>query len=286
MEDPIALKRRMASIIIKFLERVKVRNQIADLLQSEQQNQCSINEYNLMGVPIMNLDSEYIYWRSGYAYDIRELYHVLRAGYHVAKCPYTNLPFTRYQKYYIVRRFYRIQADPEFEPLIMDHVSYYDYEQCKERINQLMDPYNRFDISIIDDQHLFNLLTELIKYDVKDSLKSSTYLAQAHYHYINRNMQKFRMCSYLFLLHMIVGYEIADRSTICLRIKARLEYINYMYPIEDPLTIPRITVADILGLGPPPSRRRSRSPDHDEGPDRQRRRTQSPSSTTSTTSPW
>jgi hypothetical protein len=147
----------------------------------------------------------------------------------------------------MIRNFYKKKQHSAFENLIMNHVSSRDYTACSARVNALMDDYNRFDIERIKDTHLFNVLTELIKYDVKNHKSSVQYISQAHHHYINGNMRNYRACVYMFFICIIEGAD--DRSLVALRIRTRIEYSQYMFPTSDPIVpvvVRRIEIIDLL----------------------------------------
>jgi hypothetical protein len=297
MEDSFAIKKRHVSTIIKYLKRICARNKAHDHIQQLLAMRVPNNDCTLMGAPLSDTVAfpEIYHYKISikgvcYTHDIRELFQILK-NYETAKCPYTNTRFTRYQKYLMIRYFYNKKQHPEFENLIMNHITYRDYTACSAKVNALMDDYNRFDIEKVKDTHLFNLLTELIKFDAKDCARSVQYISQAHHHYINGNMRNYRACVYMFLIHMIESAD--DRSLVALRIQTRIEYSHYMF-ISDPIEVRRIRLADFLNSmpaptpttpttphTPPPIRIRSRSSnegDNEEEPPRQRRRTDSSSS--------
>lgn len=234
MENPTAIRRQSRTIIKRFLDRVRVRNNAHDLIQKSLHN-TSANDCTIMGVPISELPEIYHYHiLSGgvcYTYDIRELFQHLRTGYETAKCPYTNKAFTRYQKYLIVREYYHRKILSGFEALILDSVSHLDYATCSARVNSLLDDYNRFNIENVSNTCLFNVLTEIIKYDAIRC--SARYISQAHHHYINGNMRNYRTCVYMFLISIIE--EAADCYVAALQIQQRITYCQWMYPSSDPI---------------------------------------------------
>lgn len=279
MENQTVIRKQSANIIYRYITRVQARNQAFDYIQKDiLGHQQVINDCTLIGTIINNLDNIYQYRLpvngsvvSCYVYDIRELIVLLRTSYQHAKCPYTNQYFTGYQKYHMVRTYYnRKRSLKEFEDLIMEHISHRDYSACSERISGLIDIYNRFDIEQVNDRHLLDILTELIKYETKECSHSVNYISQAHHHYINGNLRNFRACSYMFMIKMIENASDAD--TVALRIKKRINFctqfatndpLNYLGIILDlTMTIPSQSPSPIgrrqrdEGDGEPPSRRR------------------------------
>jgi hypothetical protein len=305
MEDITALRKHSATIVCRYLCRVRDRNRATDLIQNYLSFRDSINDTTILGTPLSELPELYKYFRPGssslhvrdeqenyfslgncYTYDIRELIEMLRVKYKGAKCPYTNKPWTQYEKFHIVRAYYNRRSREDFQELIMDKPNYRQLGAVRSRLNFLMDPYDNFNIDMISDTHLFNLLTELMKYDVEDAKRSAHWIAQVHHHYINRNIDNYRICCYMFLIEMIEGAN--DPQITCLRVKARIEYCTELYPTTDPIEVHRVRFHDIESLldffdapdapdapdAAPDGRQRSRS-DSDSDSDRpqQRRRT-------------
>jgi len=239
MENPQAIKKQSATIICRYLRRVISRNCQHDSIQRMLSKRVQTNDSTIMGVPLSDLPVMYHYripvGKVCYTHDIRSLMHMLKTGFATAKCPYTNRRFTRYQKYLIMRHYYSASKLSNFIPFCMEHVIRGDYMSCSSQINYLLTGYDQFDIETIGDTHLFNLLTELIKYNTDDRIKTADYVSLAHHHYINGNMRNFRFCVYLVLMDMIE--ESSDRDLTVLKIKMRIQYIRDMYPESDPIVV-------------------------------------------------
>jgi len=146
----------------------------------------------------------------------------------------------------MVRTYYTRRSKEDFQDLVMDKATYRELNTMRVTLNFLLDPYNNFNIGAVADTHLFNLITELMKYQVEDVERSALWVSQIHHHYINRNIDNYRLCCYMFLTHMIEGAN--DRQVLGLRIKARLEYCIEIYPVTDPLKERQVQFNDIQSL--------------------------------------
>jgi hypothetical protein len=249
MEDIKALKKQSAVIIARYIRCVQARNNAWTCKENllKRQNLDPVNECTLIGVPLSEL--EYIYQypistssKTYHIHDIRELMQILKKNYATAKCPYTNQPFTRYQKYHIVRHYYHNrELSLEFKDLVMERLSHRDYVQCVESVNVLMDPYSNFNIDQVKDVHLLNLLTEIVKFEsVTDD---ASYMAQAHYHYIHGNIRTFRGCAMMFITKLFEHHS--DQSGLALRLALRVKYCQQIFDFTaDPIVIYRLPPMD------------------------------------------
>jgi len=250
MENMSALRKHSATIIYRYLCRVRARNQASDLIQNYLSFRDSINNTTILGTPLSELPELYKYFKRGssslhvrdehkfsfgncYTYDIRELIEMLRTNYKGAKCPYTNKPWTPYEKFHMVRVYYNRRSKEPFQELIMDRVSYCQKNAAQSRLNTLLDPYNSFNIGAIADTHLLNVITEVVKYESKNARIPAHWLAQIHHHYSYGNIDNYRTCCYVFLIEMIENA--ADPEITGLRVKARVEYCVEVYPTTDPI---------------------------------------------------
>lgn len=241
MENVIAHRHQATCIISRFLKNVDARNKANDKIQVILSMYPSINESSILGLVITDLDSMYKFYtfsynsRKVYVYDVRELVHIFRTNYQDAKCPYTRKPFTRYQKYFVLRRYYCSRESPKFEDLILDKLTYRQYSECTAKLNSLLDEYNQYDISSVKNIALLDLITELLKWcSVPLNI---TLLNLSHYHAQNislkrnLNIQNFRGCVYLLLIELIESSD--DKYLMAQQIRERIGYCGQV--ARDPL---------------------------------------------------
>ena len=240
MENVIAHRLQAKCIVSRFLKNVAARNKANDKIQVILSMYPSINESSILGLAIGDLDSIYRFYtfsnsRKVYVYDVRELAHIFRTNYQNAKCPYTRKPFTCYQKYLVLRQYYRCRENPKFSELILDKLTYRQYSECTSRLNSLLDEYNEYDISGVKNVVLLDLLTELLKWcSVPLNI---TLLNLSHYHAqnislrSNSNIQNFRGCVYLLLIELIESSD--DKYLMAQQIRERIGYCGQV--VSDPL---------------------------------------------------
>lgn len=273
MENVIAHRLQAKCIVSRFLKNVLFRNKANDKIQVILSMYPSINESSILGLAIGDLDSMYRFYmfsntRKVYVYDVRELAHIFRTNYQNAKCPYTRKPFTCYQKYLVLRQYYRCRENPKFSDLILGKLTYKQYSECTSRLNSLLDEYNLYDISGIKNVVLLDLLTELLKWC--SIPLNITLLNLAHYHAQNISLKRdigtesFRGCVYLLLIELIESSD--DKYLMAQQIRERISYCGQV--VRDPLVSYSYSL-DILDLvdnhddfgieGPEPPRSRRRT---------------------------
>lgn len=238
MEDPKALKRRMATIIRRNIMRIIERSRVHDIIQAQARTKAhTCNTTTLIGTPINELPILYQYYAYRYMYDIRELVHMLRSNYSDACCPYTKRKFNRFRKHHILRTYYRkVKSSNQFQDLILDTVDTPSYSVVEAELDRLMDEYGHFHSKDILSIHLFSLIGEYAKYERTVLCPELELSQQVFYHYINGNDRNFRLCSYKILTKIIKDAD--DSALTSLQLQARLRECEWTVPTDDVRTLP------------------------------------------------
>lgn len=271
MDNPVLYRRNCACIIKRYIQRVQARNKATEHLQNIiHAHDNPINEHTMiLGTPTGARKARKIHTRwfysSGsngqyYAYDIRELYHHLRQGYGEARCPYTRRPFTKYEKYFIVRQYHRMRAegipDLDLEVPHKDTVQSLQRELCA-----LLSPYNAVTVDDITQQTWYILLHDLA---MEDRYRMGMYILlynQAQYHYLQGNQQAFLCATYRLLIRWIKEHH--DPTECISHIALQLS------PISIPFDFDEVTDAVLDRVIPVP--RQADGPPEGERPARRRR---------------
>ena len=195
------LHQKLGNVIQRFIKRVIERNKSHQVIQFKLSETLVSNESSIMGNHLKDLPIEYIYFKKvnhhTYFYDVRELNHMFNTS---NLCPYTRVPFSKYEKYFILRKYFLCRSTENFEDIYMKKLSYKDSNACLSKINSLLDEYNSFDISTIESNQLLSLIPSILQWQCRIDL---SLINQAIYHYHNLNDVNFRSCMYLILSKII-----------------------------------------------------------------------------------
>ena len=243
MENPAALRKQMATIIHRFIKRVQVRNAFWDSLVPGEH---AVNDCTLLGSTTYTIEPRYHHYiyQNGqwYFFDIRELINQLRTDYNSCN-PFTRQPFTRYQKYLAVRKYYKECKLPGFVDLILSSPTYTEYNMCEINLTQALSQEGvELPVDKIHGLHLYDAVHLLVQWNVTMiPSHCQQYMPLMYYHYINGNSPAFRALCYLFLYSIIE--EAPDKAGAALIIRSKLMYARRARPLHDP-TEPAI--GDIL----------------------------------------
>jgi len=234
------VKRHFLRVIARNAAQERIQDTAASMLTAGLWS--SANEQSLIGTATEDIPPRYRYFkvlagsRTVYVYDIRELVHFMCAGTGAGadafSCPYTNVPFSRYQRYFIIRKFYTERQKSGYEELVLTSPTHQQYEQCRQELNDLFSPYNSYDIETVGTRVLYDLIMELVKWT--DQIRSTNLVSLAIYHWINGrgNKRTFRACCYLLLINLI--NSATDKTFTALRLATRIDCISNTYPSTDP----------------------------------------------------
>lgn len=189
-----------SNIIKRALRRLVIRNKTNDL-HFHLVGPPLPDMFNLIGDPLSDIPHSCIYnlFQSGnfWWFDVRDLAMMFSKGNY--KNPYTNLPFSRYQRYLVLRKYYQAIQQPGYQTLHMGYEEGVSYQAYILSVDQL------FNQPFIANYHVDKLQMLISQLNIwyPDTKRYTMLLNRIQYYYSQGNhlLYRYHVAKLLHLLY-------------------------------------------------------------------------------------
>jgi len=239
------LKTFYANIIKRTLKRLVMRNKVHDkfnIIGPPSPDKMTLYGQSLLSIPrsciITIWHKNWLYW-----FDVRELvqYMCTTIGGTLSN-PYNGKPFSLYQKYYILRKFYRSTKQCDYVPLEVTDVQHV-YTTPQNTINAISEILDMKFLKEAPLETLYDLMNQLVCYYNETKTHYQT-LNWIQYHYCQGNEEMFRY--HLCILIQKLFDSSTDQENFAIMVRQRIangrnyDPISYVSTMLNIMFMPQI----------------------------------------------